>query len=246
MNQNLPTDSAMLDAPPAPPRSTPPAGPSRVMLALASALSPFAMVVIGPLLPAMARLYQTNAAETQFVISAYLFGLFVAQLILGPVSDRFGRKPVMLGGLAVYVLTSVACAYAPSLELLITARFVQACGAAALATAVRASVHDVYHGDVAARQMAVIAIGHSVAHTASPMIGGLLDGVLDVRGLFLLLAGLGLAMAVWTGSAMHETRRLVAPAGRFGIAHALQTSVLVVRSPVFLAYSGIYGLVGAG
>ncbi|MDX2225024.1 MAG: MFS transporter [Rhodospirillaceae bacterium] len=241
MDQLTPS-SPLSGAAPAPQR-----GLSRLQLALSSALAPFAMVVAAPLLPEMARAFQADAAGIQYVISAYLFGLFVAQLVLGPISDRFGRRVVLIGGLVVYAITSIKCAMAPTLGFLVAARFLQACGAAAVATAVRASVHDVHHGDEAARRMAFIAVGHSVAHSLSPMIGGLAGEAMGYAGIFFLLAGLGVALLAWSVAAFPETRpRRASAPGRFGLGHALVTSLAVLRSPLFLAYTAIYGLTGAG
>lgn len=219
---------------------------SRVQLALSSALSPFAMVVVAPLLPMMGRAYQVEAAETQYAISIYLFGLFIAQLVLGSLSDRFGRRRILIPSLTLYALMSVACAYAPTFQMLVIARFLQACGAAGTSATVRASVHDVYRGDVAARYMTFIAMGHSLAHMLSPMIGGFVGEWMGIAGTFLVLAGLGVAMLIWAVTRMPETRKPPAEAGRFSVGHVLYTNFLVLREPVFFAYSAVYGLTGSG
>jgi DHA1 family bicyclomycin/chloramphenicol resistance-like MFS transporter len=220
-------------------------GLSRTQLALSSALSPFAMVVVAPLLPMIGRGYEVDPAATQYVVSVFLFGLFAAQLFLGPLSDRIGRRTILLGSLAIYIVMSILCALAPSFQLLVAARFFQACGAAGTSTVVRAMVHDVHRGDTAARYMAFIAVGHSIAHTLSPTIGGLIGDAVGIGGTFIMLAVLGAAMLAWAFFRMPETRAELtgAPpdAGRI-----LRDSLRVLCDPLFFAYSAVYGLTGAG
>lgn len=217
-------------------------GPSRLQLALSSALSPFAMVIVAPMLPMIGRDYHVDPAATQFVVSAYLFGLFLAQLVLGPLSDRLGRRGILLVSLTVYTAMSLVCAVAPTFEILVAARFLQACGAAGASTVVRAAVHDSYHGDVAVRYMTFIAVGHSVAHTLSPSLGGVIVDTAGPAATFYLLAATGVAMLAWAIAAMPETLKSRG-AGFATIAH---DTFAVLRNPLFFAYSAVYGLTGAG
>jgi DHA1 family bicyclomycin/chloramphenicol resistance-like MFS transporter len=217
---------------------------SRLQLSASSALSPFAMVVIAPLLPDLARSFRADPREVQFVLSAYLLGLTVAQLVLGPISDRFGRRPVLIASLLAYAVLSLVCAAAPSLPVLIAARFLQACAAAGTAAICRASVHDVHRGEAAAHYLAYIAAANSISNTLAPMVGGFVGAVTGWRGLFVGLAFIGLAMAAYTARAMPETRTATA-ATRFGIGHVLRTNALMLRRPLFLCYALIYGLTGA-
>ncbi|MDX2144822.1 MAG: MFS transporter [Rhodospirillaceae bacterium] len=218
---------------------------SRWQLAASSALSPFALVVVSPMLPELRRLYDATEADVQFVISSYLFGLCIAQLVLGALSDRFGRRIVMLASLFVYIVMTVVCAMAPTLELLIAARFVQACGAAGTAAICRASVHDVAHGDHAAYYMSYIAAAHSIAHTLAPVVGGYAGDVVGVSGVFLGLAVVGVGMWAWSWRAMPETRAHAPGAKQLGLAHLLMVNAMLLRSPVFMCYAMIYGLTGA-
>lgn len=219
---------------------------SRFQLALSSALSPFAMVVVAPLLPMLGRTYHVDPSETQYVISVYLLGLFVAQLVLGSLSDRFGRRRILIPSLVLYAVMSVVCAYAPNFQVLVAARFLQACGAAGTSATARASVHDVYRGDTAARYMTFIAMGHSLAHTLAPMLGGFVGEALGIAGTFLVLTGLGVVMMIWAFTKLPETRKPPADAGRFSVAHVIYTNFLVLKQPLFFAYAAVYGLTGAG
>ncbi|MBL8642805.1 MAG: MFS transporter [Rhodospirillaceae bacterium] len=227
-----------------PPRPSP-VPISAVQLSASSALSPFALVIVSPLLPELGRLYSAPAAEVQYVISAYLIGLCIAQLILGALSDRFGRRVVLLTALVVYVVMSAACALATSIETLILARFLQACGAAGSAAVCRAVVHDVYHGDRAVTVMSYIASAHSIAHMFAPVVGGALGQSAGVAGVFGLLCVLGLVMLVFTYTHMPETRVFLPGPAKFSVWHMLANNWHVAKSPVFLCYAGLFGLTGA-
>ncbi len=227
------------------PESSPTPILSRWQLAASSALSPFALVVVSPLLPELRRLYTATEADVQYVLSAYLIGLGVAQLILGALSDRYGRRIVLLISLIVFAVMSVVCAYAPTLEVLIVARFFQACGAAGSAAICRASVHDIHSGDTAAYYMSYIAVAHSMAHTLAPMAGGYAGDVIGFTGVFLSLSMLALAMMAWSWRAMPETRLRVTNASAFSAWHLLTMNGSLLKSPVFVCYAMIYGLTGA-
>ena len=218
---------------------------SRWQLAASSALSPFALVVVSPLLPELRRIYQAPESEIAYVLSAYLIGLGVAQLLLGALSDRHGRRPVLLISLAVYAIMSVVCAYAPTLEWLIAARFLQAFGAAGTAAICRASVHDVHYGDTAAYYMSYIAAAHSLAHTMAPVVGGYAGDLFGFSGVFLGLSMLGVAMGAWSWRAMPETRPRATDGQAFGLLHLLAVNGRLLKSPVFVCYAMIYGLTGA-
>ncbi len=218
---------------------------SRWQLAASSALSPFALVVVSPMLPELRRMYDATEVDVQFVISAYLFGLCIAQLILGALSDRHGRRAVLLASLAVYVAMSVICAVAPSLETLIIARFLQGCGAAGTAAICRASVHDVTKADTAAYYMSYIAAANSIAHTLAPAVGGYAGDAFGFSGVLVALAGLGLVMLVWSWRSMAETKKPNASSRSLGLWHLLAVNAHLFKSPQFVCYAMIYGLTGA-
>ncbi len=124
-----------------------------VMLALLAALGPLSTDMYLPSLPAIARELSATTAETQATLSAFLLGFAVGQFIYGPVSDRAGRRPVLLFGLAVFTLASLACTVAPSIETLVAARFIQAIGASGPIVLGRAIVRDLYEGARARREL---------------------------------------------------------------------------------------------
>jgi DHA1 family bicyclomycin/chloramphenicol resistance-like MFS transporter len=188
-----------------------------------------------------------DAAETdvQFVLSAYLIGLCLAQLVLGAMSDRYGRRIIVLVSLVVYAVMSLACAFAPTLEWLIVARFFQACGAAGTAAICRATVHDVHHGDQAAYYMSYIAAAHSIAHTLAPMVGGYAGDIIGFAGVFFGLALVGIAMTAWAWRKMPETKPPAAQTAPAPLWHLLAVNIELMKVPTFVCYAMIYAFTGA-
>ncbi|MCK5622782.1 MAG: MFS transporter, partial [Alphaproteobacteria bacterium] len=113
-----------------------------VLLTLAVALGPMSTDFYLPSLPSLVDYFATDVASVQLTLSVFLAGFAVGQLFYGPLSDRFGRRPVMLAGVAIFTLASVACMLATSIEMLIAARLVQAIGACAGPVLARAVVRD--------------------------------------------------------------------------------------------------------
>lgn len=147
-----------------------------ILLTTLVALGPLSTDLYLPALPTLAQAFATDAARVQLTLSVFLAGFAVAQLFYGPLSDRYGRRPVMLFGLALYLVSSLACMLAPGIDTLILARFFQALGACAGPVLGRAIVRDVYGPVQAARVLAYI----SGAMAIAPMIGPLLGGWLTV------------------------------------------------------------------
>ena len=165
--------------------------PPLLLLGIASSLSPFGMAVIVPAMNSIALRYDAGLPSVQFVISAYLFGLAAAQPVMGHLCDRFGRRPVMLAGFAVFVFASFACALATSLELLIGARFLQAVGTSAGTVASRAILRDTCDGDDLATGMSYIAAAMGAAPIVAPIMGGLIDTHATLPWVFVATAAIG-------------------------------------------------------
>src|SRR5690606_37821387 len=122
-------------------------------LALLTALGPLSTDMYLPSLPAIAAFFGTGPAEAQMTLSAFLFGFAAGQFLHGPLSDQYGRRPVLLAGLGLFIAATAACALAPSIEWLTVARFVQALGASGPIVLARAVVRDLYEGPRAGREL---------------------------------------------------------------------------------------------
>lgn len=156
-------------------------------------------------LPAIAAAFGEPEAKAQLVVGVFLAGFAIAQLILGPTSDRFGRRPVLLVGLGVYSVMGLVCMYADSLSVLLPARFVQGVAACTGPVVARAVVADIYEGKAAQRAMSIVTAGMGVAPIAAPMIGGALLTWFDWTAVFLTLALTGLLMLTLVLLLLDET-----------------------------------------
>jgi DHA1 family bicyclomycin/chloramphenicol resistance-like MFS transporter len=175
-------------------------------------------------------------ATVQLTLSAFVLAFGTMQLILGPVSDRFGRYPVLVGGLAVFAAASLAAALAASIELLIAARVVQAVGCCGVVVAARAIVRDLYSPTDGARILARAATILAIGPLFGPMLGSALEVRYGFRAIFFVLAFVGTALAFATLRQLAETRRAPEP-GSLRIAALATAYATVLRSRQFRAYT---------
>lgn len=162
-----------------------------VLLTTLVALGPLSTDVYLPALPTLVRVFASDAARVQLTLSVFLVGFAGAQLVYGPLSDRFGRRPVLLGGLILYFAASVACMLATSIEMLIAARLAQAVGACAGPVLGRAIVRDVWGAAESARVIAYIGGAMAIAPLIGPTLGGFLTVLFGWQANFALLALFG-------------------------------------------------------
>lgn len=165
--------------------------PVTTLLVLLVAFGPASTDLYLPALPSIARAFGSDPGAAQLTLSVFLLGFALAMLAHGPLSDRFGRRPVLFGALLVYLVASAACALAPSMEALILARFLQALGACAGAVIGRAIVRDVYRPQEAARMMSFLAMAMAVAPAIGPILGGWVTAQFGWQATFLVLLVFG-------------------------------------------------------
>jgi DHA1 family bicyclomycin/chloramphenicol resistance-like MFS transporter len=187
-------------------------------------------------LPGMALDFGVSPAAVQQTLSLFVFGFGTAQLISGPLSDRYGRRPVLIGGLALYFVSGLACALAPSLGWLIAARFVQAIGCCTAVVVARAIIRDAYTPAEGARVLARALSLLALAPILGPILGGYLQVSFGWRAAFVALALAGLA--VWAASLRHltESNKQLNPMA-MRPASLVRTYLDVVRTPAFWAYA---------
>lgn len=177
------------------------------LLALLSAFTPLSIDLYLPALPVIAVDLHGTAADLQLTLSAFMIAFGAGQIFYGPAGDRFGRRPVILSGLCVYVLTSIGCAFAGEATQLIALRLLQgvaACGSVVLA---RTMVRDLAERDQAARAMSLMMACTSIAPMLAPLIGGQILWFLGWRAIFWTLAGIGLMALVAAYFRLPETLR---------------------------------------
>jgi DHA1 family bicyclomycin/chloramphenicol resistance-like MFS transporter len=198
-----------------------------------------------PSLPDIARQLHASTAQVQFTISAYLIGFAVGQIFYGPVSDRHGRKPVLMAAMALYCVASLACALSTSIEMLIIARTFQALGGSGGIVLTRAIVRDIYAGARAGRELSLIGSVMALAPVLAPIAGGLLQTGFGWRAVFFALVAAGLVGAGIVWLLLPETLNTRA-AEPVSIASMGRSYRIVVRNPAYLAYLGITSASYAG
>ena len=169
------------------------------------ALGPMSTDLYLPSLPALTANFGVGESAGQLTLSAFLLGLAGGQIIYGPLSDRYGRRPVLLFGIGLYAAASVVCAFAPSIEALVIARFCQACGACVGPVLGRAVVRDVYGREGAARIMSYMSAAIALAPAIGPIIGGFVETWFGWRANFIVLLLYGAAALVLTFLLLPET-----------------------------------------
>ena len=200
-------------------------------------IGPFTMQVLVPSLPAMGRDLGVSTATVQLTVTLYLLGVGVGQLFYGPLSDRFGRRPLLLGGLALYAVASLAAALAGGIGALVAARVAQALGACAGVVLARAVIRDVWARDEAASVLGYVTMGMTIAPMLAPVLGSLLEESFGWRASMwaCLAAGLPLALLAW--KRLPETLATPQPLpGLFAIGRAFAALWAV---PLFRAYCGV-------
>lgn len=200
-----------------------------------------------PALPQIGRSLSADATTVQLTLGVFVAGFALAQLVYGPLSDRYGRRPVVLVGLVLFLLASLACALAPSIEVLIVARLIQGIGASCGPVLGRAVIRDVYDPADAARVLSYVATATSITPILGPMMGGGLTDLLGWQVNFWVLAAIGLAVLVASVALLGETNRYRDPsATRFVPLVANHVSLLRHRRYVgytlivAFSYSGIF------
>src|SRR3984893_3181510 len=183
---------------------------SRVMLMLLVAITgiaPISLYLLVPALPKLATTFGSDISIAQMTVSLYMVGIACSQLIMGPLSDRFGRRPVLLAGLSLMVAASAACIFAESLPQLIAARFLQALGGATGMVLRRAMLRDLYDRERIGAMISLVIAVMMIAQMLSPLTGGLLETAFGWRAIFYVITAASLVIAVAIAFALPETRR---------------------------------------
>jgi DHA1 family bicyclomycin/chloramphenicol resistance-like MFS transporter len=212
------------------------ASPLRVLVLLTAmaAIGPMALNILTPAVPGLVATFRTDPAAVQLTLSLYLFGLAASQLVMGPLSDRVGRRPVVLAGLTLAAVASVAALAATSIEALIVARIIQAIGASTGVVVGRAIIRDLYDRDRAAAMIGWVTTATVVAPMLAPMIGGFLDTALGWQTIFVFVGLVSAATLIGAVLALPETH---AAAMSGGIVRFLTEARLLVATPQFCGYA---------
>ncbi|TXS93676.1 multidrug effflux MFS transporter [Parahaliea maris] len=176
-----------------------------VLLATLVSLGPLSVDMYLPAMPAMRDTLGSTTGDIQLTLSAYLAGFAVFHLACGPLADRFGRKPVLQGGMAIFVLACIGCSLAENVEQLILLRFLQGIGACVGPTLARAVTRDLFGPRRAAKALSLIAMLMALAPAIAPGFGSLMMLVWPWRSIFVFLAVYGVTMSVLIHTLLPET-----------------------------------------
>jgi DHA1 family bicyclomycin/chloramphenicol resistance-like MFS transporter len=211
-----------------------------------TALGPLSMDMYLPSLPDIAHVLGAPVARTQLTISSYLIGFAVGQMIYGPLSDRYGRRPVLLAAVALYLASTLACAAAQSVDLLIAARLLQGISGSGAIVLARAIVRDVYSGVQAARELSLMGSISATAPIVAPMIGGVLQAGFGWRANFICMSVGGLIALLVAGRLLPETLRPDNRASPLSFFSMMRGYGAVAHHRGFLVYLGIITTTYAG
>ncbi|WP_336651816.1 MULTISPECIES: multidrug effflux MFS transporter [unclassified Leucobacter] len=206
-----------------------------LVLGLLEAFGPLSMDLYLPQLPQLARTLGTSDALAQATMSVCMIGLGIGQLVAGPLSDRYGRKRPLIVGVVLFAVLSVVCAVAPTIEVLLAARLLQGLAGSAGVVISMAVARDLFHGIELSRMLSLLALVTSVTPIIAPVIGGQLARVMDWRGIFFVLAGIGLALVFVAVFGLRESL----PENSRHSGNVLGTTAshasVVLRDPLFVA-----------
>ncbi|MBM9486242.1 multidrug effflux MFS transporter [Pseudomonas sp. ICBG1301] len=215
-----------------------------LILGALSAFAPLAIDFYLPGFPAMATAFATDEKHIQLTLAVYFGGLAIGQLIYGPLADRFGRRGPLLSGVTLFTLASFACAYAPSLEWLIGARFVQALGGCAGMVISRAVVSDKCDAVGSAKVYSQLMLVTGLAPILAPLAGGVMVGLWGWQSIFLALSMFSVMAALAVAVGLPETFPADKP--RQPLSGSLRRYGALLSDRVYLGYALTGGISIAG
>ena len=181
--------------------------PSNLLLGVASGISPFGMAIAIPTIESFAQLYQAPYSTVQFIISAYLLGLASSMPLVGFLSDKIGRRPVLLSGLVLFVIASIFCSTTDSLNSLIFWRVIQGMGASVCSVMARAMIRDVSNASETARSLSRVTAIMGISPMIAPVIGGIGYQIFgNPNGIFIITAAIGILVLTAILLLLPETR----------------------------------------
>ena len=222
----------------------------RVLLTALVAFGPLSTDLYLPSLPALVTAFGTDIVTVQLTLSVFLVGFALAQLVYGPLSDRYGRRPALIGGVSIYLAASLACTIAASIDQLIVARAFQAVGACCGPVVARAVVRDVYGRDRAATVLAYLSMAMALAPAVGPVLGGLLTELFGWRANFVALSAIAVTVLAATLLLLGETNAHRDP-DALRPARLLGNYILLFRDRSYVgyvltvagSYSGIFAFI---
>ena len=212
---------------------TPPSRTVLLLLVLMTGLAPVSLYMLVPTLPELAATFGRDISIAQMTVSLYMVGLAVSQIVMGPLSDRYGRRPILLAGIGLMVVASIGCIFAQTLPQLIAARFFQALGGAGGMVIARAIIRDLYPRERVGAMISLVVAALMIGQLLSPLAGGLLEHNFGWRTIFYAIAAAAILIAAGIAIALPETRRRADPALESGF---VRDARILLASRAFVGY----------
>ncbi len=209
-----------------------------LLLAMMTALGPLSTDIYLASMPHIGTALGASNASVQLTMSVYIVAFAFAQVLHGPLSDKYGRRPVLLAGFAIYLTATAACVASTSIDFLIAARVAQAVGVAAASILARAIVRDLYQGARAGRQLAVMSTIAGLTPICAPVLGGVLEALFDWRASFIAMGLIGAVAALCMIFLLPETNKN-RQEGPISIASILRSFGVVLENGAYRSYLGI-------
>ncbi|MBS6190837.1 MAG: multidrug effflux MFS transporter [Haemophilus parainfluenzae] len=208
-----------------------------LLLGVLSAFGPFVVDLYLPSLPQLASFFETSASMTQLTLTTAMIGLAVGQLLLGPLSDKFGRKIPLIISLVIYIISTVLIVYAPNIESMIVLRVIQGLSSAGSVVISRAVATDLYRGREMTRFFGLLMTINGIAPIISPILGSLLLEYISWKGVFVFLALIGLVVLFFCfrlKESLSVENRL-----QGSIFATFSTFGVIIKNRLFMSYVGI-------
>ncbi|AIQ14999.1 multidrug effflux MFS transporter [Paenibacillus durus] len=206
-----------------------------VILGAVATIGPLSIDMYLPALPELGRSFETSPALAQLSLSCFLIGLALGQLFSGPLSDVYGRRRPLMIGMAVYALSSLLCAFSPSIGFLVAMRLIQGLSGSVGVVISRAAVRDLYSGSELTRFFALLMVVNGLGPIAAPVIGGQLLRFTTWQGVFFVLFGAGVIFCLTIWLRLPETLPLDRRS-KGGLKETLTTFGKLLRNPKFMGY----------
>ncbi|MCC7046151.1 MAG: multidrug effflux MFS transporter [Alphaproteobacteria bacterium] len=219
-------------------------GPPLLILIALTGVPTFSINIFVPSLPGLAAYFGTSGAVAQLAITLYLLMIGLGQLCYGPLSDRFGRRPVLLWGMSIYVVGSLVCVLAPAIDGFLAGRVVQALGGCAGVVLGRAMIRDMHSREKTASMLGYVTMAMAFATATAPSVGAFLDAWQGWRASFALMTLLGVVLLLGVWWRARETLREAAPLPSAG--HMLAVYRTILLTPRFQRFGGFAVCLAAG
>ena len=208
-----------------------------LLLGVLSAFGPFVVDLYLPSLPQLASFFETNASMTQLTLTTAMIGLALGQLLLGPLSDKFGRKKPLIISLVIYIISTVLIVFSPNIETMIVLRVIQGLSSAGSVVISRAVATDLYRGREMTRFFGLLMTINGIAPIISPILGSLLLEYISWKGVFVFLALIGVVVLFFCfrlKESLSVENRL-----QGSIFATFSTFGVIIKNRLFMSYVGI-------